>query len=158
MQEFFQKIEKELEISLPSNYKRILERYPFPKDSFATEMLSNNEDYLIGLNNKNYWSHVNFNEIEPFFIGSDGGEETYFIDIKDLNTPVYLYDIEEDKYYKKSDSIKDFLIYIESDPESLETYSSKEGKNKDQAFEKIITYLFIIGILFMVVYLIIKTI
>lgn len=156
MNEFLLNLEKRLNIKLPSSYSQVIEKYPFPKDSFATEIFSNDEEYLIDLNNKTYWSHINFNEIEPFFIGSDGGEETYFIDIKDSNTPVYLYDIEKDKYYKKSDSIKDFLRYIESDPESLETYSPKEEKNEYHAYEKIMAYLFVIAILFMIVYLIIK--
>lgn len=151
MQESIEKIEKDLEISLPNDYKKNLVNFPFPKGSYASDLFANDVDFILEVN-KMDWSHVDFGSIKPFFIGTDGGEETYFINTLDNKSPVYSYSIETNKYSKIYDSVNDFIIEIKKDPSNLKIIYNKNKRRETRIDEKIAGYSFIALIVFMILY------
>jgi hypothetical protein len=73
------KIEEELGISLPEFYRSTTINYPFPHDSYVAEFLLVNDPSIIL---RPWLPDDTFPGIgKPYRIGSDGGEEDYFIDV-----------------------------------------------------------------------------
>ena len=89
-------IEKRMGFTLPASYRATVLSYPFEPDSFADEfMMPNRLDAVIDL------SGVEFSSPEigkPFFIGSDGGEEVYFVDASKPDSGVFVYEMETGKH------------------------------------------------------------
>ena len=88
-----QRIERELRITLPADYRALMLAYPFPPDSFSAEcLLPDSADRLLELAGarENLPPH-------SFIIGDDGGEETYFIDVSRQPSPVYVFQLETGK-------------------------------------------------------------
>src|SRR5437867_2513021 len=72
-----QRIEQELDIILPSDYKALLEGYPFPANTYISDyLLLGDADVLIAAARVFTWLPPN-----SFVIGRDGSESTYFIDL-----------------------------------------------------------------------------
>jgi hypothetical protein len=85
-----QRIERELSLKLPADYRSLMLSYPFPPDSFTAEnMLPDNAARLLE-------SAGGRDNLPPrsFIIGNDGGEEIYFIDTSRQQSPVFVFDLE----------------------------------------------------------------
>ena len=107
--------------------------YPFPKDSFADEfMLVNNPGAVIGNNDKALIETID-KGVKPFFIGSDGGEKLYYVDLNTKKSEVFVYYLETQKSKMQSktwnnylEDIKKTLKEIEEDERAME----ERKKNK----------------------------
>lgn len=94
------RIERELGIQLPRNYAEALIAYPFPEESSTAATLLWNDPRLLIDGNKRAHSIIqgaNSKVIQRgqlFQIGYDGGEQAYFIDLKQPGSPIYVYDFE----------------------------------------------------------------
>lgn len=97
-------LEKELKVTLPETYTMSMLNYPFEEDSFATEFMLLNDRESLG----------QLNELERadgrFYIGSDGGEELYFI--KPDNPGVFAYNMEKDRDKPYCESLEEFVEII----------------------------------------------
>ena len=122
------KIEKELNISLPAYYKDIMLNYPFSEESFANEfLLPNDIEHVIEMNKENELVDKSEN---PFFVGSDGGEEYYFIKTKSINSSVYVFDLEKGKHSMKADSFQVYLNQIDETLKEIEADEKAEIERK----------------------------
>ena len=85
-------LESILDLKLPLYYKNTLLNYPFAYNSIGSEMLPKNESEILNLNDKKVVKNIRENGV--YCIGSDAGEEIYFIKPQDRYDQVYVYDIE----------------------------------------------------------------
>jgi hypothetical protein len=97
------RIEHELQIELPADYRQTMETYPFARDSFSVGMLMNDVDVLIGWNSgdKNLsidGRNQSLTFRDYFKIGSDGGELSFFLKHTGSPNPVYCYDLESGNF------------------------------------------------------------
>jgi hypothetical protein len=99
--------------------------YPFPLDSFADEcLLPNDAERVIGLNRD---APTVRGIAHPFFIGDDGGEELYFVDLNTPDSPVYVFDLETGRHSVKATNWPTYLAQVHSDLADIE---------KDQVAER----------------------
>lgn len=106
----FQSIEKQIGYSLPALYRATLSDYPFALDSFAAEfMLPNEPNFVIDLN----VCARSLSDIDkPFFIGSDGGEEYFFVDASKEDSGVYVLELETGKHRQLVPTWERYLDHI----------------------------------------------
>jgi len=104
------RIEKELGFAVPDYYRATMLNYPFGTDSFADDcMLPSRPDRVIELVGVD--SH--FDGIEqPFFVGTDGGEEWYFVDSSKPDSGVFVFQLETGKHESLSPSWNAYLEHI----------------------------------------------
>ncbi|HTL59033.1 MAG TPA: SMI1/KNR4 family protein [Candidatus Limnocylindrales bacterium] len=101
----FQRIEEELAIKLPKNYKALMANYPFAPDSFTEEfLLPNSVEGLPG-------SAAAGIKLPPssFIIGTDGGEQVYFIDWSKESSPVYVFELETGRTKEEAPSLDAYV-------------------------------------------------
>ena len=90
------KIEECVGFPLPSAFGATVLSYPFAAGSFADEfMLPNRPAALIDLNGARTKIA---GRSRPFFVGSDGGEEWYFVDASRPDSPVYVFELETGRH------------------------------------------------------------
>ena len=121
-------VESWLGFSVPANYRSTLTNYPFPSDSYAEEfMLPNDPRSVIELNDLG----VEVRSIEqPFFIGSDGGEDHYFVDAADADSPVYVFELETGKHRELVGSWTDYLQHIRGIHDEIAADEESERERK----------------------------
>ena len=109
----FQSIEKHLGVALPASYRATLSSYPFDADSFAAaDMLPNDAAAVIELNGAEFSS----SEIgKPFFIGSEGSEEWFFLDAKNPDSGVFVFELETGKHRPLFPTWAAFLDHIRAE-------------------------------------------
>ena len=107
-----QQIEKTIGISVPLFYRATLSAYPFPSGSYADQfMLPNSPKEVI----EYYEADPNFSSPDikqPFYFGSNGGEEWYFVDAGNPSSPVFVYELETGKHHQKAPTWSEFLEQI----------------------------------------------
>ena len=103
-------IEARLGFPLPAAFRSTVLSYPFSPGSFADEfMLPNRSRDVMDLNEIG----VAIVGVErPFFIGSDGGEERYFVDASRSESPVYVFELETGHHRVLVASWADYLDHI----------------------------------------------
>ena len=88
--------ENDLGFPLPSFYRETVLNYPFEPGSFAEEfMLPNHAAELIDLNSEELLPSTIG---RPIFVGSDGGEDRYFVDTTEEDNGVFFYELETDSH------------------------------------------------------------
>ena|ERR1041384_8001648 len=100
-----QRIEKELGITLPDDYKAFMRSYPFQSDSIASENIMDDANWLIeatGTRHRLFPPHT-------FIIGTDGGESTYFLDLSRQPSPVFNFDLETRGITEESPDLQAFV-------------------------------------------------
>jgi hypothetical protein len=141
------RIENELKIKLPEAYKKVMLSYPFKKeDSVSKWRLLNNPKFIINHNkspgvkeivkNKIFTNH-NGENTTVLYIGDDGGEIYYFLDISKENGAIYGFDFEmgpaEFKLYVQG--INEYIEKIQEIDESIEEdkrRARERGKEENQ--------------------------
>ena len=116
-----ERIETQLGISLPEDYRSLMTAYPFAPSSFTAEvLLPDSADWLLasaGL--------VNDLPANSFIIGGDGGEESYFIDVSRQRSPVFVFDLETGKVWQKASSLS---VYVEQCKDAIEQIHRDEER------------------------------
>jgi hypothetical protein len=88
-------VEDALGVTFPKAYRDLLAAYPFPAGSLADECLVlNDAEALISLNRASRDALSQTPAERPFLIGSDCGEEVYFVDLASPACPVYAFELE----------------------------------------------------------------
>jgi len=96
--------------ALPEIYRVTMLAYPFPAESFGDEfMLPNRAPAIIELNTSGV-TPAGFARV--FFVGSDGGEERYFIDPGAAASPVFAFELETGRHRPFADSWDAYLAAI----------------------------------------------
>ena len=117
------KIELELKTKLPDSYKKVVLSFPFGKDSFGyTCMLANDANAIVEMNKapgfhsiihmKNIPEHP-CKEESLFWIGNDGGEEQYYLDISQKAGAVYKLDLETGKFTEYAHDLHSYIERIQ---------------------------------------------
>ena len=103
-------IEERLSITLPCAYRATMLHYPLPPDSFGPEdMLLDTVEELLELN----MDGLAIDGVpSPFFIGSDRGEECYFLDASRADSPVYVYQLEIGKHQVLDATMEQYIDRI----------------------------------------------
>jgi hypothetical protein len=119
------RIETDLGVRLPEDYRALMEAYPFPPDSFTAEfVMPNNATHLIEINReRSTLSKPKKGRSEPpasyFEIGGDGGEERYLIDLSQAESPVYVYDLETDEVREAALELQSFVAQCAAADEEI---------------------------------------
>src|SRR5919106_6101420 len=96
-QDDLSKIERELNIRLPEEYRRVMVDYPFASSSFAQDCeLPDDPDRVIE-SNRQLRREGFFGQPWPqsrFSFGGDGSGNEYYLDLKQSPSPVFLADHE----------------------------------------------------------------
>lgn len=107
-----QQIEAALGFTLPASYRGTVLSYPFAAGSFADEfMLPNRPQAVIDLGGVDF---VAPGIDRPFFLGSDGGEELYFMDASKPDSGVYVLELETGKHRVLSPSWAAYLAHLQA--------------------------------------------
>ena len=102
-----QRIENRLGFPLPHLYRITVLNYPFEPGSFAVEfMLPHRAADVIDLNEEDL---LPSSVARPFFIGSDGGEERYFVDASEEDSGVFVYELETGRHHQLTPTWAHFL-------------------------------------------------
>jgi hypothetical protein len=137
------KIESELKINLPDSYRKVLRDYPFEEDSFGYMcMLSNDIMTIIASNKtpsmhalihiKNIANHPQKNK-NYFWIGSDGGEEEYYLDISHEFGAIYEYDLETGKITEYAQNLNRYIEQIHEIDREIYEDERKEKERRRNA-------------------------
>lgn len=122
-----QQIEERMAFRIPSYYRETLLNYPFERDSFADEfMLPNCPQAVIELNDAGISTGTG---VQALFIGSDGGEERYFVDASLPDSGVFVFDLETGKQRQLSPSWSCYLDHIHATQTELEE-DEKAGQER----------------------------
>lgn len=111
------RIEEELELSLPATYREILLRFPFPPYSGTTELLSTDVDDLISVNKRlreRGFSRCPHWPVYFCAIGWDGCGNYYFMRLGEGDESVYLADHEGRCDPENLDILKETYSDLES--------------------------------------------
>ena len=104
------RIEQALGIELPASYRAVLEHYPFGPYSCGEDSLVDDAEDLIRANRR---PHDILRGEPPtrgyLWIGCDGGESSYYLDLQAASSPVYEYDLEMDELTVLASDIDDFV-------------------------------------------------
>jgi len=104
-------IERRLGFALPESYRSTMLAYPFPPDSFGNEcLLPNRPSDVVDLNEAGVTGPEQVGR--AFFVGSDGGEESYFVDATKSDSPVYVFEIETGRHRVHCPSWEAYLQQI----------------------------------------------
>ena len=122
------KIESALNVRLPEFYRATMLTYPFPADSFANEFLLPNDPKTILEYNQLSAEYPGIGK--PFMIGSDGGEEMYFVDLAADSSQVFTFDIETGKHTPKAADWTKYLRQIEADLKEIKGDEKVEQERK----------------------------
>jgi len=122
------KIESALNVTLPEFYRATMLTYPFPADSFANEFLLPSDPKSILGHNQHSGEYPVIGK--PFVIGSDGGEEMYFVDLATDSSQVFTFDIETGKHTTKAADWTMYLRQIEADLKEIKGDEKLEQERK----------------------------
>jgi len=122
------KIESALDVPLPEFYRVTMLTYPFPADSFANEFLLPNDPKTILEYNQHSGEYPGIGK--PFVIGSDGGEEMYYVDLAADSSQVFTFDIETGKHTPKAADWTMYLSQIEADLKEIKGDETVEQERK----------------------------
>ncbi len=122
------KIESALNVTLSEFYRATMLAYPFPANSFANEFLLPNDPNPILEHNQH--SSVYPGIGKQFVIGSDGGEEMYFIDLAADSSQVFTFDMETGKHTPKATDWTKYLKQIEADLKEIKGDEKIEQERK----------------------------
>jgi hypothetical protein len=108
------RIEHELHIALPVDYRRTMEAYPFARNSFSEGMLLDDVDVLIRWNSGDPNRSIDGRNQaltfrDHFKIGSDGGELSFFLKYTGSPNPIYCYDLESGNFEVISQDIAEYV-------------------------------------------------
>jgi hypothetical protein len=121
-----QRLERELKISLPSEYRTLMTAYPFPEDSFSADcLLPDNADRLLELSR-------DLQKLPPhsFVIGDDSADETYFLDVSLEHSPVYVFDVQTGEARERFASLDAYVQHCRKTDEDLRRYADRVEKRK----------------------------
>jgi hypothetical protein len=114
-------IESQLKIVLPEFFKSTLTRYPFPKGSIAEEfLLPHYPGVIISNNDPSLTQQIPVACENPFFVGGDGGEELYFIDLNSSTGEVFVYSMETKTSQVYAESWRAYLDRISGSISAME--------------------------------------
>ncbi len=121
-------IESSLNMLLPEYYRRTMLDYPFPANSFANEFLLPNDPEPIIDYNQGSGEHPGIGKL--FIIGSDGGEELYFVDLTADNSCVFTFDMETGKHTTKASDWMEYLRQVENELKEIKENEKPERERK----------------------------
>ncbi len=121
-------IEECLTVALPEAYRATLRDYPFPSESFGAEsMLLNSAESVIEFNTEG--AEID-GVVSPIFIGSDLGEEWYFLDASRTDSPVFVYQLETGEHQVLDTTLERFLDRIRAVGEEIEADEKAEEERR----------------------------
>ena len=122
----FERLEKELKISLPSDYKRLMTAYAFPADSFSADcLLPDSADRLLEISSDQ-------NKLPPrsFIIGDDSEYETYFLDTSREHSAVYAFDEQNGKVRERFPNLEAYVQHCKKTDEEINRYAKRIENRK----------------------------
>ena len=114
-----QHLERELKISLPSDYKSLMTAYPFPPDSLSADcLLPDSVDSLLKISRSRQ-------KLPPhsFVIGDDSADETYFLDVSQEHSPVFVFDVPTGKVRERFPSLVAYVEHCKETDGKLRRYA-----------------------------------
>ena len=121
-----QRLERELTISLPTDYRTLITAYPFPADSFSADcLLPDSADRLLELSSARQ-------KLPPhsLIIGDDGADETCFLDASREHSPVYVLDVESGKVRERFASLDGYVQHCRKTDEEVSRYAKRVENRK----------------------------
>lgn len=103
-------IERSLGFTLPADYKELMLRHPLEGSDEEDLMLSNTPEHVIDACRHEFVTEA---ITRPFIIGSDGGEEIYYMDAVITPSPVFVYDHELGASSVLCADLEAFMRYLE---------------------------------------------
>ena len=130
------RIEAELGVRLPEDYRTLMRAYPFPPDSFTAEFaIADDASHLIEINRERITQSLpnkngrNRPPASYFEIGGDGGEESYLIDLSQPESPVYVYELETAELRQAAPELKSFVAQCAAADEVIRRDEETVGRN-----------------------------
>ena len=131
-------VEAELGITLPDFYRTTMLNYPFPEKSYVAQSSLVNDPKAILKYLRMTWGLPGIGR--PYGVGSDGGEEVYFIDLTASDTRVYVYNHETAKHHVLAKDWEAYLSGIRIEQEQKpEEVGSRPAKTEKWVFALVIT-------------------
>jgi hypothetical protein len=116
------RVEQALDVRLPPEYRAALLEYPLPRDPHSTDLwLVDDPDELVRANEifrgallrgRPWPQHY-------FYVGGDGGEESYFLDLDRTPAPVVVYDIELGTFTELAPDLPTWLDTLRRELEAI---------------------------------------
>jgi hypothetical protein len=122
----FQRIERELAIHLPDDYKSLMMTYPFAPESFTADcLLPNNAGRLLEIAKDRQ-------KLPPysFIIGDDSADETYFIDISRAHSPVFVFDVPNGEVSERFPGLGAYVEHCKKTDAELSEYAKRMENRK----------------------------
>jgi hypothetical protein len=121
----FDTIEKSLSIVLPDQYRSVLTQYPFPPDPDSSSLWLVDDHETVIETTKTFRANQGTRGPWPLdyvYLGNDGGEEAYFLDVSRTPAPVLTYEYETGAIRPQApdlaawiDELRDRLVEIAAD-------------------------------------------
>ncbi len=121
-----ERIERELGISLPSDYKSLMTNYPFPADSFTADcLLPNRAARLLEIAGER-------RKLPPksFIIGDDSADQTYFLNASLEHSPVYCFDVPSGTVSQRFADLSAYVRHCEQTDAEVRHYAQRAEKRK----------------------------
>ena len=122
----FERLEKELKISLPKDYKSLMAAYPFQADSFSADcLLPDDADRLLELSSSQ-------NKLPPhsFIIGDDSEYETYFFDTSRELSTIFAFDEQSGKVQERFPNLEAYIQHCKKTDKEIRRYAKRIENRK----------------------------
>ena len=107
------RLERELAIRLPRQYRDFMVAYPFSRSSWAGDLGTPDDvDLLLDLNREKRELSRGISSDEVFFIGSDGKGADYFVQLSDPACGVAAYDTSTHQVSIQTKTFEDWLSQL----------------------------------------------
>jgi hypothetical protein len=121
-----QRIERELSIGLPADYKSLMMAYPFAPDSFSADcLLPNSADRLLEIAKGRP-------KLPPhsFIIGDDSDDETYFLDVSRVHSPVFVFAVSSGEVSEQFPDLGAYVEHCKKTDAELRQYAKRVENRK----------------------------
>jgi hypothetical protein len=123
----FHRLETELNVSLPNDYRKLMVAYSFPEGSITADyLLLNSVDELLAISAKEKKLPAH-----SFVIGQDDEEgEAYFINSSRERSPVYVLSLDSNKVTERFSSLETYVQFCQKTDEKWLRYWEKIENRK----------------------------
>jgi hypothetical protein len=133
------RIEEVLGITLPEAYRATMGVYPFDSDATASDcMLPNDAEWVINANrglDRHFLLHHGKGRWVPtknhLLIGTDGGEEYYYLDLREKSCPVLAFDLETGNLSVFCDNFERFVCRCREIDDEIEEDERKAAERAE---------------------------
>jgi hypothetical protein len=107
-------------LKLPDSYRAVMRCYPFGAKDFGCDMLCDDIKTLIRTNRRPHEIPPSGPTRDYLWIGSDGGESYYYLELRSTSSQIYEYDLEKGELTLFAEDLDAFILKVRQLEQAIE--------------------------------------